>query len=378
MQKRKAQLLTIAASVCLPVAIVVGSVSVHAGPPPSAHPPSQPAHKASAASLPSNASAPQDRNFVQTEGDMTAKTRLFGPIGPGLRAVRRSADGRTYILASPSPGLVVYDAKGKQVFAITESAAVPGAKPSTAGITFGEDCDIDSEGRTYVADRGSSMIDIIGPDGTFANSFDAPSPVSIAWLGDGEIAVATFREDHLVIVYDKRGHVTRDFGDPEQISDRDDLNRFLNIGELATDAAHHIYYGFSYMPEPTVRQFDRNGYSAGPDVQYVAVEAAPQAQAIRREIVKQEKNHKSPSFKRILTGVGVDPINGEVWMAVGNTLLHFDKDGNRRASYQMYTPEGARLEANIIVVEPDRMIIGGDPIGIYEFARPDKKIPASK
>jgi hypothetical protein len=364
MQKKKAQLLIIAASLCLPVAF-----SVRAAPatPPSPHPP-QPNSDATI-----HLDDPQDRNFVQTEGDMTAKTRLFGPIGPGLRAVHRTADGRTYVLASPSPGLVVYDAKGKQLFTVAESAATPGSKPSTAGITFGEDCDIDSEGHTYIADRGSDMIDIIGPDGTFANSFAAPGPISIAWLGDGEIAVATFHEDHLVIVYDKRGHVTRDFGDPEQISDRDDLNRFLNIGELATDAAHHLYYGFSYMPEPTVRQFDRAGYSVGSDVQYVAVEAAPQAQAIRREIVKQEKARKAPSFKRILTGFGVDPITGDVWMAIGNTLLHFDKDGNRRASYQMYTPEGARLEANTILIEPDRMIIGGDPIGIYEFQRPDKK-----
>ena len=359
MQKKKAQLLIIAASLCVPIAIVVRSAKANAN---------------SAASP----ALPQDRDFVQTESEMTAKTRLFGPIGPGLRAIHRSADGRTYILSSPSPGLVVYDAKGKQLFTVAESAATPGAKPTTAGITFGEDCDIDPEGHTYIADRGSSMIDIIGPDGTFANSFAAPAPVSIAWLGEGEIAVATLREDHLVIVYDKRGHVTRDFGDPEQISDRQDLNRFLNVGELATDAAHHLFYGFSYMPEPTVRQFDRNGYSVGPDVQYLAAEAAPQAQAIRREIVKQEKARKAPSFKHILNGVGVDPTNGEVWMAIGNTLLHFDKDGNRRASYQMYTPEGARLEANTILIEPDRMIIGGDPIGIYEFQRPDKKNLSAK
>jgi hypothetical protein len=368
MQKKKAQLLIIAASLCLPACVAaIAAASAFAGPSP--QPPRADALRAL---------APQDRNFVQTDGEMTAKTRLFGPIGPGLRAVRRSADGRTYILASPSPGLVVYDAKGKQLFNVTETAAVPGAKPTTAGITFGEDCDIDSEGHTYIADRGSNMIDIVGPDGTFANSFAAPSPVSIAWLGDGELAVATLREDHLVVVYDRRGHETRDFGDIEQISDRDDLNRFLNIGELATDAAHHLYYGFSYTPEPTVRLFDRHGYSSGPDVQYVAVEAASQAQAIRREIVKQEKNRKSPSFKRILTALGVDPTNGEVWMAIGNTLLHFDKDGNRRASYQIYTPEGARLEANTILIESDRMIIGGDPIGIYEFVRPDKKSPASK
>jgi hypothetical protein len=53
--------------------------------------------------------------------------------------------------------------------------------------------------------------------------------------------------------------------------------------------------------------------------------------------------------------------------------LHFDKDGNRRASYTMYTPKGARLEMNVILIEPDRMLIGSDPLGVYEFDRPDKK-----
>jgi hypothetical protein len=60
-------------------------------------------------------------------------------------------------------------------------------------------------------------------------------------------------------------------------------------------------------------------------------------------------------------------------MALGDKLLHFDKEGNRRATYLIYTPEGARLEANTILVEQDRLIIGSDPLGIYEFERPDKK-----
>lgn len=369
MQKRKSQLLTVAASLCLLSLAPLAARDASGHPAPDPIP--VPHGTVSAASL-------QDGSFVQVESDMTAKTRLFGPIGPGLRAVRVAADGRTYVLASPSPGLIVFDAKGKQLLAIPESAATPGAKPGGSGITFGEDCDIDGDGRMYVADRGADAVDVFSPDGAFVHAFPAPSPISIAWLGDGEIAVATLREQHLVTVYEKGGRETREFGDPEQISDREDLNRFLNVGELATDASHHIYYGFSYMPEPTVRQFDRNGYSSGTDVQYVALEAAAKAQAIRREIVKQEKNKKSPAFKRVLTGFGVDPATGEIWMAVGNTLMHFDKDGNRRASYQMYTPEGARLEANTIVIESDKMIIGGDPIGIYEFARPDKKILPTK
>jgi hypothetical protein len=60
-------------------------------------------------------------------------------------------------------------------------------------------------------------------------------------------------------------------------------------------------------------------------------------------------------------------------MALNNNLLHFDAEGNRQATYKIYTPQGARLEANVILVEKDRLIIGSDPLGLYEFNRPDKK-----
>jgi len=121
-----------------------------------------------------------------------------------------------------------------------------------------------------------------------------------------------------------------------------------------------------------VRQYDRYGY-AGQDIQYTGLEAFPAAQATRKEIERQEKRGDAPVFKRILTAVGVERSTGEVWMALGNNLLHFDKEGNRRATYKIYTPQEARLEASTILVEEDRLIIGSDPLGIYEFARPDKK-----
>jgi hypothetical protein len=123
-----------------------------------------------------------------------------------------------------------------------------------------------------------------------------------------------------------------------------------------------------------VRQYDRVGY-AGQDVQYTALEAWPAAQAARKEIERQERRGEPPTLKPILTAMGVDRTNGEIWMALHNTLLHFDKEGNRRASYQLYTPEGARLEVNTILVEKDHLIMGNDPLGIYEFDRPAKKTP---
>jgi hypothetical protein len=313
--------------------------------------------------------------LAQAEGDLSAKRRVFPGVGPGLRALRRGANGKLYILASPSPGLLVFDAQDKQVLSIGELPIGPAvAKGEKALIAFAEDCDVDADGKIYVADRGANLIQIFSPDGTLLRSIPVKAPVSIAALPEGEVAVGTLREPHLLEVFDKNGRDVREFGDPEPIADRVDLNRYLNIGQLATDAQGHVYYAFAYLPEPTVRQFDRLGYGHE-DIQYTALEAWPAAQAARKEIDRQERRGEPPSLKRIVTGVGVDPSNGEVWLALYDTLLHFDKDGNRRATYKIYTPQGARLDANVILVDKDRLLIGSDPLGIYEFARPDKINP---
>ncbi|PYT71685.1 MAG: hypothetical protein DMG39_12170 [Acidobacteria bacterium] len=306
----------------------------------------------------------------QEEGELSAKQRILPEIGPGLRAVRQGADGRLYVLASPSPGLVVVDAKGKQLLSINEQSPAAGASNSL--MAFGDDCDVDAEGKIYVADRGANLIRVFSPAGSLLRSIPVKNPVSVAAMPEEEVAVATLREPHLVIVFDKNGKEVREFGDPEPISEREDLNRFLNIGQLGADAQGHLYYAFEYLPEPTVRQYDRLGY-AGQDIQYTAIDALPTAVAVRKEIERQEQKGKEPSFKRVLTGLGVDRSNGEIWMALNNNLLHFDSAGNRRATYKIYTPQGARLEANTILVEKDRLIIGSDPLGLYLFDRPDKR-----
>jgi hypothetical protein len=311
---------------------------------------------------------------AQDEGDLLAKQRVFPAVGPGLRAVKRGADGRLYILASPSPGLLVFDAQGKQVLSVTEAGiASSGTGQGHPLITFGEDCDGAADGKIYVADRGANLIQVFSREGAPLRSIPVKNPLSVAALPEGEVAVGTLREPHLVIVFDKNGRDVREFGDPEPLAERAELNRYLNIGQLATDAQGHLYYAFAYVPEPTVRQYDRLGY-AGQDIQYTALEAMPAAQAARKEILRLESKGLQPSFKRILTAVGVDPANGEVWIALYNTLLHFDKEGNRRATYKIYTPQGARIEANTILVDNDRLLIGSDPLGIFEFERPDKKI----
>jgi hypothetical protein len=306
------------------------------------------------------------------EEQLTAKARILPTVGPGLRAVTVRADGNTYVLTAPAPYVSVFGKEGKLLKNIPSYGEKAGpASADLRAIGFGESMDVDASGTVYVADRATNAVKIWDAAGN-ARMVLVRAPLSVAALPDGEVAVATLREPHLVIVFDKNGRDVREFGDPEPLTERTDLNRFLNMGELATDAQGHLFYGFAYTPEPTVRQYDRFGY-AGLDIQYTALEAAPEAQAVRREILRQEKKSGAPVFKRVLNAFGVDRDTSEVWMAVGNNLLHFDKGGTRRAGYKLYTPEGARLEPNIILVDKDHLLIGNDPLGIYVFERPDKK-----
>jgi len=315
---------------------------------------------------------------AQIDADLVAKRRLFAPLGPGLKQVREGADGKIYVLASPSPGLVVYSPEARRLLTMREAAGLPAAALAEAKasgevlVRFGEDCDVDADGTIYIADRAANSVQVYSKEGHNLRTVPVNAPVAVTALPEGEIAVATLLQENLVTVFDKSGRVVREFGDPETLTTRRDLNRYLNLGELATDGLGHLYYGFKYFPEPTVRQFDRFGYAAE-DVRYTALDAMPEAAAMRREIARQESRGDTPRFKQVMTAMGVDKQTGEVWIAIGNLLLRFDKEGNRRATFRLYTPQNARLEAVAIVVKQDQLIIGGDPIGIYEFERLDKK-----
>ena len=299
--------------------------------------------------------------YAQYEGELTAKRRVFTNAGNGVRAVKRAGE-RTSILSSQ--GLQVFDAREHKLLTIGAAGA---------GSFLPENFDVDNDGQIYVADRAANAIVVYSTDGTRVRSVSVQAPLSVAALAGGEVAVSNLQDPHLVVVYDKNGRDVREFGELEDISSHVDLNRFLNSGYLATDARGNIYYAFIYAPEPTVRQYDRNGF-AMQTVQFTEIEAFATAQAARKEIERQERKGKAPQFKPILTAMGVVRDTGEIWMALHNRLLRFDKEGNRQATYQLYTPEGSRLDATTILIEKDRMLIGSEYLGIFEFERPELKL----
>lgn len=304
--------------------------------------------------------------------DLTAGRRVFTEVGPGLRAMREGPDGRLYLLVSPQPGILIFESNFKPVMQIGAAlSSLAGVKTRPAAIVFGEDFDVDRDGNIYIADRGANSLLVFSKDGTQIRSTPVAAPVAVAALPEGEVAVATLRGTHLLSVFDKNGRDVREFGDPESISDRDDLNRYLSTGLLATNGQGHLFYAFPFMPEPTVREYDRFGF-AGAEIQYTSIDILQVAQAARKEIQRQERRHEPPYFKRNLTAVTVDRGTGEVWIALHDKLLHFDKDGNRLATYILYTPEGGRLETTSVLVDSYHILAGNEALGVYEFARPDK------
>jgi hypothetical protein len=308
---------------------------------------------------------------VAIETELFAARRVLPDVGPGLRGVCRGPGGNYYVLSAPGAAVLIYDASGKRVGQVPAQTAAP------AAIVYGESLDVDSTGRVAVADRGAGGVKIYAPDGSLAAFIRMPSPESVAFLEGSEgseLAVSSVAAKSLVTIYDMSGRLVREFGDPNDVAEQPVPIHQASMGVVATDAASNVYFAFDYLPEATVLKYDRLGYAMfdiSPNIPGLGSGPPTAAQAERDEVARIEGGG-SVALHRVITGMGVDPQSQDLWVSAGTLLLHFDKEGNRLASYRTYTPNGGRLEATTILVESDRLLLGTDPFGVYEFARPDK------
>jgi hypothetical protein len=309
---------------------------------------------------------------AQTETEIQARKKLFPELTADVQALKRTGDGRYFVLTTHA--VFLYDAAGAALAQIPARSAAP-AKNARPLLVYAVDLDVASDGHILVADRGGNAVRIFSSDGALEKNIPADSPTGVVALSEGEIAVASTMQSALVTVFDAHGKVVRQFGEHADLADNLTLNNFLNSGRLASDARGNLYYAFSYYPEPTFRRYDRYGY-ATLDTSLTTLEFMPTAQAARKVIARRQQG-EDVNLRTTIDGLGVDPVSGRIWIAIGDLLLSFDSDGNRTMDYRTYTPEGARLQPRSIVVEPQRLLLISELLGVFEFERPDKpQIPA--
>jgi sugar lactone lactonase YvrE len=303
---------------------------------------------------------PQDQGHVEA---VSARTRVFPEIGPGVTALKRDSAGRYYVLAAPASVIAIYGPDGKRI------GRIPNANSRGTKITYAQDIDLDPSGRIFVADRGANSVKIFDPDGSLAAVVSVVGPTSLAALSDDEFAVASLPSDRLVSIFQFNGKLTRSFGELSDAPQSPDGGQSLNRGRIYGDSAGHIYFAFAAAP--AIRKYDRNGFALSetsiPSSWFTASE---ESRPFNRITI--EKNGPPPSSKPLIAALGIDPETQRVWAAIGEELIEFDQDGNRRASYRTRTADGVRIEPSAILVEHNRILVAADPLGVFDFARPDK------
>jgi hypothetical protein len=301
------------------------------------------------------------------ELEIRARARVLPDVGPGLIALKRDAAGRYFVAASPANQVSIFSAEGKRVGQIPGASSQDAAK--NAKIVFAADFDVDSAGRILVADRGANAIKIFSADSSLAITIPFAAPTSIAALPGDEFAATSLRYKWLLAIYGDNGKLTRAFGEPHDFFAGFDSSRTPDLGRVSSDPAGNLYFVFSFLPVPTMRRFDRFGY-AGNEISLD--EFAPNS--TRRDLLSLDRRDTSQAKPQI-NALGVDPLTQEIWLAVGGDLLRFESLGARLGAYHTLSPSGAPLVPKTILVEKDRLLIGTDSFGVFDFAKP-AKIPA--
>jgi len=326
-----------------------------------------------AAATPRNLStgpAPAQTEDQEFSREILARARIFPEIGPGVAAIKTDPNGRYYVLAEPATAVSILQSDGKRI------GAIPNANSRGAKIVYAQDIDVDSKGRLYVADRGANAVKIFEPDGALAVTFSVAAPMSVVALSGGDFAVSSLRSAKLVSIYDAQGRLARSFDEPS--AERTELSR----GQAALptkiygSVASSIYCIFNGLQDLTIRRYDRFGYATY-EASVSASDYTAQAKARRWTSITIDTGGSTATNRPAIRALAADPVSQDVWAAIGDEIVHFDKDGNRRAAYRTSTKEGARIEATAILVERNRILVADDPLGVFDFDLPERMAPAA-
>jgi Carboxypeptidase regulatory-like domain len=356
---------------------------------------------------------------------LAPQARILSSVGPGLRVIRRGPSGNYYVLTAPGAAAAIYTPDGKRIGQVPTESSIGSSADSS--IVNGSDLQVDSSGRVYIADLAANAVRIYSAAGILVGKIHVPAPVSVEPLSDGEVAVASLSSKYLVDVYNEgKGEVYRSFGD---ISDTDvercdptilsctvvkqDTDPLMNRRWFYGDSAGNVYVNPVNLTAPTIRKYDSDGFLAYESILPLNHPASaadnsnwtmdprmsggrattgggavpgtsPGGGGMRGARMQGEgmrlglqitQGADSARSNPVIDAIGVDPKNSEVWATIGANLVHLDQDGNLEGYYCLSTSDQAPIKVSTILVEPNRILLGIDPFGIFQYPRPDKPSP---
>ena len=185
-----------------------------------------------------------------------ARGRVLPAVGPGVETLKQDAAGNYYVLAKPANVIWVYSSDGKL------AGQIPNAHSAGSAIHYAVDFDISPEGKIVVADRGANAVEVFAPNGSPVARVAVNAPTSVVALSGGQFAVTSLTSKRLVQVLDEQGNYVRSFGDPTEVPQGSDRKALADLGRISGDSTGHIFFAFTTVADPTLRQYDRYGYVA--------------------------------------------------------------------------------------------------------------------
>jgi hypothetical protein len=242
-------------------------------------------------------------NVIQSNGQVLADA------GSTVRAMKRGSDGSYYILTKVGNSVSVYNPDGRLI------DRIPNGASGGAVIKYASDIDVDSQGNLFVVDRGANAVLIFRNDGALMATVHVNLPVSVAALPGHQFAVLTLRPQRLVTIMDQSGKVVTSFGDLAEAGVDPATHDLVTLGKITGDPSGYIYFGFTLLPNPSIRKYDRYGsasYSASIDNSFAAPVPAAHDDRVQFSLNFTQMNFSSQFHTGLTVG-----SSGSVRFAMG-------------------------------------------------------------
>lgn len=273
------------------------------------------------------------------------------------------------LFTSRNDGQTVYVVNG-ETGEVEARKSEPGVSPRRFASTFGP---MAVRSREYFAylDKDSKVV-FAEPNGRFLGQVYTPPAISLDFLSNGNIVVASPTKDNTLHIYTPGGRLLRRFGATKKRRSIDPAeNQFLHKGKVLCDAADNIYYVYYYIP--LIQKFTPTGELER------EIEVSGAAVDIQQEVAEEFFKIRTPEEVggvSIITAASIDPKTGHLWIGLNGSsssavVYEYDAAGIKVAEYalQVNSPYTKELITGVrdIAVTASKVFVATNQYQLFQF-----------